>query len=118
MQIKKVFNHGNPRWRVSTYVDGKRKQRFFVSKKLATRWMSALKADKSCGSFWEDRTLEEQRDIINAFNYASNHGASVYKTILNSPSKQTPLSLNKAVNIPSPKVQDVELPMPVHRQAA
>ena len=28
MQIKKVFNHGNPRWRVSTYVDGKRKQRF------------------------------------------------------------------------------------------
>ena len=27
MQLRKVVNHGNSRWRVSTYVDGQRKQR-------------------------------------------------------------------------------------------
>ena len=96
MQIKKVFNHGNPRWRVSTYVDGKRKQRFFVSKKLATQWMSALTADKACGCFWTDRTTEEQRDIINAFNLASKRGVSIYQCILNSPAKLTPLSITDA----------------------
>ena len=88
MQIKKVFNHGNPRWRVSTYVDGKRKQRFFVSKKLATRWMSALRAD---------RTPEEQRDIVSAFNLASKRGVSIYQCILNSPAKLIPLPIPDAV---------------------
>ena len=97
MQLKKVVNHGNVRWRVSTYVYGKRKQRFFESKTLASRWMTALKADKWCGSFWEDRTLEEKRDIINAFNYASKHRQSVYQSVLNPPSTQSPVSLNDAV---------------------
>ncbi|MDC0309036.1 hypothetical protein OAL38_01195 [bacterium] len=88
MQIKKVFNHGNLRWRVSTYVDGKRKQRFFVSEKLATRWMSALRAD---------RTPEQQRDIVSAFNLASKRGVPIYQCILISPAKLKPLSIPDAV---------------------
>ncbi|MDC0309541.1 hypothetical protein OAL72_02195, partial [bacterium] len=78
-------------------VDGKRKQRFFVSKKLATRWMSALRADKACGCFWADRTPEQQRDIVSAFNLASKRGVPIYQCILISPAKLKPLSIPDAV---------------------
>jgi len=40
MQLKKVVNHGNVRWRVSSYLEGKRSQRFFPSKRRALDWMS------------------------------------------------------------------------------
>jgi integrase len=85
MQIKKVVNHGNSRWRVSTYIDGRRKQRFFNSKKLAVEWINLLRVDENSGSFWSDISTEEQRDIILAYKLAASKGLSVYQCLLQTP---------------------------------
>ena len=79
MLLKKVVNHGNVRWRVSTYIDGRRKQRFFNSKKLAVEWIKFLRVDENSGSFWSDISTEEQRDIILAYKLAASKGLSVYR---------------------------------------
>jgi len=87
MQIKKVVNHSNTRWRVSAYVDGKRKQRFFASKKLAVEWMKILRIDENSGNFWSDISTEEQRDIILAYKLAASKGLSVYRCLLQTPAR-------------------------------
>ena len=99
MQIKKVVNHGHTRWRVSTYVAGKRKQRFFSSKKLAVEWMKLLRVDESCGNFWSEISIEEQRDIISAYKLAASKGLSVYRCLLQTPARAElkPLPLSEAV---------------------
>ncbi len=99
MKIKKVVNHSNTRWRVSTYVDGKRRQRFFSSKKLAVEWMKLLRVDESCGNFWSEISIEEQRDIISAYKLAASKGLSVYRCLLQTPARAElkPLSLSEAV---------------------
>ena len=85
MQIKKVLNHGHTRWRVSTYVAGKRRQRFFSSKKLAVEWIKLLRVDENSGNFWSDISTEEQRDIILAYKLAASKGLSVYRCLLQTP---------------------------------
>ena len=70
MQLRKVVNHGNARGRVSSYVDGERKQRFFVSKELAIQWMQELRSDTRYANFWCSRSPLEQKDIIAAFDVA------------------------------------------------
>ena len=99
MQIKKVVNHSNTRWRVSTYVDGKRRQRFFSSKKLAVEWMKLLRVDESCGNFWSEISIEEQRDIISAYKLAASKGLSVYRCLLQTPTQLElkPLSVLDAI---------------------
>ena len=99
MQIKKVVNHSNTRWRVSTYVAGKRKQRFFSSKKLAVEWMKLLRVDESCGNFWSEISIEEQRDIISAYKLAASKGLSVYRCLLQTPTQLElkPLSVLDAI---------------------
>jgi len=99
MQIKKVVNHGHTRWRVSTYVAGKRKQRFFSSKKLAVEWMKLLRVDESCGNFWSEISIEEQRDIISAYKLAASKGLSVYRCLLQTPPQLDlkPLSVLDAI---------------------
>ena len=97
--VKKVVNHGNVRWRVSTYIDGRRKQRFFNSKKLAVEWIKLLRVDENSGSFWSDISTEEQRDIILAYKLAASKGLSVYRCLLQTPARAElkPLSLSEAV---------------------
>ena len=99
MQIKKVVNHSNTRWRVSTYVAGKRKQRFFSSKKLAVEWMKLLRVDESCGNFWSEISIEEQRDILSAYKLAASKGLSVYRCVLQTPTQLElkPLSVSDAI---------------------
>jgi len=99
MQIRKVVNHSNTRWRVSTYVAGKRKQRFFASKKLAVEWMKLLRADEICGNFWAEISIEEQRDIISAYKLAASKGLSVYRCLLQTPPQLDlkPLPVSDAV---------------------
>ncbi len=82
MQLRKVVNHGNSRWRVSTYVDGERKQRFFVSKELAIQWMQELRSDTRCANFWSSRSPLEQKDIIAAFDVAQQRKLTLLKTVL------------------------------------
>jgi len=43
LTIRKVINHGNPRWCVSSLVDGKRSQRFFRTKEDAQNWKGRLR---------------------------------------------------------------------------
>ena len=99
MQIKKVLNHGHTRWRVSTYVAGKRRQRFFSSKKLAVEWIKLLRVDENSGNFWSDISTEEQRDIILAYKLAASKGLSVYRCLLQTPARAElkPLPLSEAV---------------------
>ena len=95
MRISKTTNHGNTRWRVTLSIQGKRKQRFFTSRDEARAWLNSIEADST--GFWCNRTPEEQRDIVSAFNLASKRGVSIYKCILNSPAKLIPLSIPDAV---------------------
>ena len=95
MRIQKTLNHRNTRWRVTISLHGKRRQRFFTSRDEARAWLNSIEADST--GFWSNRTPEEQRDIVSAFNLASKRGVSIYQCILNSPVKLTPLSITDAV---------------------
>ena len=94
MRIQKTLNHGNTRWRVTISLHGKRRQRFFTSRDEARAWLNSIEADST--GFWSNRTPEEQRDIVSAFNLASKRGVSIYQCILNSPAKLNPLSIPDA----------------------
>ena len=95
MRIQKTLNHGNTRWRVTISLHGKRRQRFFTSRDEARAWLNSIEADST--GFWCNRTPEEQRDIVSAFNLASKRGVPIYQCILNSPAKLKPLSIPDAV---------------------
>ena len=95
MRIQKTLNHGNTRWRVTISLHGKRRQRFFTSRDEARAWLNSIEADST--GFWSNRTPEEQRDIVSAFNLASKRGVPIYQCILNSPVKLTPLPIPDAV---------------------
>ena len=74
MKLSRVINNGNPRWRVSTYVKGQRRQRFFKSRKKARLWITTLEADVRCDGFWGQRTPSEQLQIMEAFSASSEQG--------------------------------------------
>ena len=95
MRIQKTLNHGNTRWRVTISLHGKRRQRFFTSRDEARAWLNSIEADST--GFWSNRTPEEQRDIVSAFNLASKREVSIYQCMLNSPAKLNPLSITDAV---------------------
>jgi len=82
MQLRKIVNHGNSRWRVSAYVKGQRSQRFFANKCAALQWMQALRADPSLVEFWCNRATSEQRDIIAAFEVAKQRDLSLLRVVL------------------------------------
>ena len=100
MQLRKVVNHGNTRWRVSSYVDGERKQRFFVSKELAIQWMQELRSDTRCASFWSSRSPLEQKDIIAAFDVAQQRKLPLLKAVLAAKSRPYPTPKPLAQIIP------------------
>ena len=77
MQISKTTNHGNLRWRVTLSLKGKRQQRFFSSRDDAREWMRSIEGGHD--GFWKDRTVEEQRGIVSAFNLVSEKGLSIYR---------------------------------------
>ena len=100
MQLRKVVNHGNTRWRVSSYVDGERKQRFFVSKELAIQWMQELRSDTRCANFWCSRSPLEQKDIIAAFDVAQHRELTLLKAVLTAKNRPYPTPKPLAQIIP------------------
>ena len=82
MQISKVVNHGNVRWRVTVLINGKRKQRFFHTRKDARSWITLLDADAACGGFWGQRTVAERDEIISAFNASRERQVPLLEAIL------------------------------------
>ena len=63
MQLKKVVNHNNTRWRVSAYVERKRAQQFFASKKLALEWMRVVKVNENCDNCWSELSTEKNEEF-------------------------------------------------------
>ena len=82
MQLRKVVNHGNVRWRVTTRLNGKRKQRFFESREGARGWIKLLNADDASGGFWGQRTVAERDEIISAFNASRERQVPLLEAIL------------------------------------
>lgn len=82
MQLRKVVNHGNIRWRVTTRLNGKRKQRFFESREGARGWIKLLNADDASGGFWGQRTVAERDEIISAFNASRERQVPLLEAIL------------------------------------
>ncbi len=82
MQLRKVVNHGNIRWRVTTRLNGKRKQRFFESREGARGWIKLLNADEASGGFWGQRIVAERDEIINAFNASRERQVPLLEAIL------------------------------------
>jgi hypothetical protein len=61
--------------------------------------MKLLRVDESCGNFWSEISIEEQRDIISAYKLAASKGLSVYRCLLQTPARAElkPLPLSEAV---------------------
>ena len=53
LTLRKVINHGNPRWRVSAQINGKRTQRFFNTKAEAQTWLTELRRKSPVEQFWQ-----------------------------------------------------------------
>jgi hypothetical protein len=64
LKLRKVINHGNPRWRVSVYIGSKRRQRFFKTKERALGWMSALIKEDPSDRFWSRLSSQERHQIM------------------------------------------------------
>ena len=86
LTIRKVINHGNPRWCVSSLVDGKRSQRFFRTKEAAQTWVTSLRNDPT-EQFWRSLSHSERQMIM--ISYRSSH----------SPARSLkPVKINEAVS--------------------
>ena len=86
LTIRKVINHGNPRWCVSSLVDGKRSQRFFRTKEDAQTWVTSLRNDPT-EQFWRSLSHSERQMIM--ISYRSSH----------SPARSLkPVKINEAVS--------------------
>ena len=70
LTIRKVINHGNPRWCGSSLVDGKRSQRFFRTKEDAQTWVTNLRNDPT-EQFWRSLSHCERQMIM--ISYRSSH---------------------------------------------
>ena len=64
MKLKKTTNHGNPRWRVSAQIDGRRRQRFFKSKAEAQTWLSELRWLSPVEQFWQSLAPVERQRLM------------------------------------------------------
>ena len=65
LTLRKVINHGNPRWRISAQINGKRTQRFFNTKAEAQTWLTELRRKSPVEQFWHSLpTIEQQRIML------------------------------------------------------
>ena len=100
MKLSQVVNKGNPRWRVSAYIRGQRRQRFFKSRRKARLWIKSLEADEGCDGFWGQRTNQEQLEIMEAFSASRKQGFSLLKavSVYEGKGRKWPTSVRAAVS--------------------
>ena len=67
--LRKVINHGNPRWRATAQVGGRRRQRFFKTKEQAQGWLSEVRWQQPTEQFWNALPLAEKQRVM--LNYQS-----------------------------------------------
>jgi len=90
MQLRKVINHGNSRWRVSAYVKGQRSQRFFANKCSALEWMQALKAELRVTEVSSDSlTIQITGDAFETYKLQYSNDLKVWKIVPDLQSIQT-----------------------------
>ncbi len=71
MLVAKFCNYqGNPRWRVSVFINGRRKQRYFKTYAEANLWIQELKSTGCVASFWAALSKQEQLDLVGAYRVA------------------------------------------------
>ena len=73
LTLIKVINHGNPRWRVSAIVEGKRRQRFFKTKADAQAWQDKMCSLSPCEQFWNSLPLLERHKIMLGYQAEPRH---------------------------------------------
>ena len=76
LTLRKVINHGNPRWRATARVNGRRRQRFFRTKEEAQGWLIEAHRQHPCEQFWKALPLAEKQRVMLAYQSGKNKGAA------------------------------------------
>ncbi len=76
LTLRKVINHGNPRWRATAKVNGRRSQRFFRAKEEAQGWLIETHRQHPTEQFWKALPLVERQRVMLAYQSGKNKGAA------------------------------------------
>ena len=76
LTLRKVINHGNPRWRATAKVNGRRRQRFFRTKEEGQGWLIEAHRQHPCEQFWKALPLAEKQRFMLAYQSGENKGAA------------------------------------------
>ncbi len=76
LTLRKVINHGNPRWRATARVNGRRRQRFFRTKEEGQGWLIEAHRQHPCEQFWKALPLAEKQRVMLAYQSGENKGAA------------------------------------------
>ena len=72
LTLRKVINHGNPRWRATAKVNGRRSQRFFRAKDEAQGWLIKVHRQHPTEQFWKALPLVERQRVMLAYQSGEN----------------------------------------------
>ena len=72
LTIRKVINHGNPRWRDTAMVAAGRWQRFFMTKEEAQSWLYQVRWKHQTEQFWQSLQVSEHEKIILSYKPKDN----------------------------------------------
>ena len=99
MLAAKFCNYrGKPRWRVSVFINGRRKQRYFKTQAEANQWIQELKSTGCVASFWAALSSQEQLDLVGAYRVAQQRSICLLEASLNfsANAKQSSITLPEA----------------------
>ena len=102
MLAAKFCNYrGYPRWRVSTFLNGRRKQRYFKTLAQANQWIQELKSTGCVASFWAALSSQEQLDLVGAYRIAQQRSICLLEAALNfnSAAKHNAITLPEAAQV-------------------
>ena len=101
MLAAKFCNYrGKPRWRVSVFIKGRRKQRYFTTLEQADQWIQELKSTGCVAGFWAALSSQEQLDLVGAYRIAQQRSICLLEATLNfnALSQQNTLTLAEAAS--------------------
>ena len=101
MLAAKFCNYrGKPRWRVSVFIKGRRKQRYFKTLAQANQWIQELTSTGCVASFWAALSSQEQLDLVGAYRIAQQRSICLLEAALNysALSQQNALTLAEAAS--------------------
>jgi integrase len=99
--VAKFCNYqGNPRWRVSVFINGRRKQRYFKTQAEANQWIQELKSTGCAASFWAALSKHEQLNLVGAYRVAQQRSVCLLDAAIafSGTKEQNQMSLAAAVH--------------------